>query len=75
VHDLDDEYLQSHLEQSQCLLHRIDGDIVQAWITLDKHGLEEISLRTNRRTHVAAGQTTIQRAPDYIQDQDMIAAT
>lgn len=70
---LNDQYLQTRIAETECMVLRIDGDIDRANSCLDS-GYCTIPTIGDNRMHVAAGQARIQRSLNCIQVEELSKA-
>jgi tetratricopeptide (TPR) repeat protein len=70
---LDDQYLRSRIAETECIVHRIDGDIDRATSCLDL-SRNRLSSLVDNRMHATTGQILIQNSLNCIQVEDLATA-
>ncbi|PNP78863.1 hypothetical protein FNYG_07728 [Fusarium nygamai] len=71
---LEDQYINSLIAQSRCLLKRISGTMDQTSNCLGDISQDTTSMPVDNRMHSAAGQASIQRSLNCIQTEDLSTA-
>lgn len=71
---LEDWCLSASLASTQCLLHRLDGNIDSARYVVDEHRNQKQPVPQTPRANSTAGNLTIQRALNCIQIEDLSQA-